>query len=356
MKKLASRCVAACLLFCSLASVPADACSRSLSTVYVPPDFRIRVAHDGNTVPGITIEIYDNADLDRKKDGEEWKPILTSQTDPQGRVKVKNLAPGSYLVQTKGPAAGSAVYATVSTKYRREDAGISLEWPFSWLRTLKTRALAGEFASNNPWKPFEKIHVELWTAGAALPLAAVDTDREGGFHFSETNPGIYVLRIRGDQKRVTPDWQVEGDIPIELLPDDKNAPPSLTLYLSESSCGIQYNSCPIPAAEQLPSRRFQVNDPLGAVIAHANYRVLDPTGAELATGTTDSNGIIELPSDLKGKVTLVVASPGFALFSLPLDLITPDDPASYLAIVMGVQGYGGDQCSKAVLEKHATQK
>jgi hypothetical protein len=246
------------------------------------------------------------------------------------------------------------VYAIVSTNQISPAAGITLQWPFSWQGTLKSRALAGKLASNNPWKPFEKIHVELWRDGAALPIATADPDTEGGFHFSETNPGIYVLRIRGEQKNVRPDWQVEGDIPIELLPNDQSAPQSLTLYLSESSCGIQYNSCPIPDAMELPSRRLQVNDPLGAVIAHANYRVLSATGTDLATGVTDSKGIVELPSELNGKVTLVVASPGFALFSLPLDLIAPDDPAPYLAVIMGVQGYGGDQCSKAFLEKNAT--
>jgi hypothetical protein len=246
------------------------------------------------------------------------------------------------------------VYAIVSANQSSPASGITLQWPFTWQGTIKTRSLAVKLASNNPWKPFKKIHVELWTAGAALPLDVADPDTQGDFHFRETDAGIYILRVRAEQKRVDPEWQVAGDIPIELLPNDHTAPQSLTLYLSESDCGIQYNSCPVPdSAGMLPSRRLQVHDPLGAVIAHAKYRVLSPAGEELATGDTDSNGLIELPSELKGKVTLVVASPGFALFSLPLDLITPDDPAPFLFIEMGVQGYGGESCSTASLEKNA---
>jgi hypothetical protein len=328
-------------------------CTTSRSEVLVPPTFRISVWHEKEPVSGIQIAVYDVKDS--HSDG-EWKPMLRLFTAKDGDVEISGLHDGRYIVQTEGPGQGSAAYAIVSTTHKHPQTGITLQWPFSWHDILKVRTLTGELASNNPWQPFENIHLELWTAGASAPLAVKDTGRNGHFHFNETNPGIYVVRIRGEQKGVSPNWQVEGDIPIELLSNDTNAAQSLASYLSQSSCGIQYNSCPIPGALALPSRRLQVHDPFGAVIANANYRVLDPAGTELATGTTSSKGIAELPSELEGKVTLVVASTGFMLFTLPVDLIPPEDPAPYLAVVMGVQGYGGDQCSTAVLEKHAPQK
>lgn len=345
------RCVSACMLLCLTISNKLYGCSRSLAEIQVPANFQVTVLHELQPISGIQIAVYDVADSD--KTGHQ-KPILRMFSGQNGTVQIGDLHPGTYIVQTEGPGQGSAVYAIVSASRSSPTRGITLQWPFSWQATLKSRTLAGKLASNNPWKPFERIHLELWSAGATLPLAVVDAGTEGRFHFGETIPGVYILRIRGEQKRVSPDWQVEGDIPIELLPNDNDAPVSLTLYLSESSCGIQYNSCPVPAPLTLPSRRLQLHDPLGAVIAHANYRVLSPAGAELASGSTDSEGIAELASELNGRVTLVVASPGFALFTLPLDLIPPDDPAPYLAIVMGVQGYGGDNCSTALLEKHAT--
>jgi hypothetical protein len=339
------------MLFCLLACNKLYGCMRSLAEVQIPTSFRITVVNEKEPVAGIQIAIYDASD---PKDTDNQKPILRVVSGNDGSVQVGDLHPGRYIVQTEGPGQGSAVYAIVSANQSSPASGITLQWPFTWQGILKTRSLTGKLASNNPWKPFEKIHVELWTSGAALPLAITDPDTQGDFHFSETDAGIYILRVRAEQKRVSPEWQVAGDIPIELLPNDKTAPQSLTLYLSESSCGMQYNSCPIPAAEMLPSRRLQVHDPLGAVIALAKFRVLSPTGAEMASGATDSNGIVELPSELKGKVTLEIASPGFALFILPLDLITPDDPAPYLFVEMGVQGYGGKSCSTASLEKNAT--
>jgi hypothetical protein len=330
----------------------AYACTVSLATVQVSTSFRVFVRDGTSSLPGIQVEVFDQAEL---KSDSEWKPVLTLVTGRDGATHVQNLRPGTYLVATKGPGGGSAVYAQVSTEPRQPHNNVTLAWPFSFSsEILKVRTLAGRLESNNPWKPFENVHLELWTAGAEAPLAIKDTEAEGRFHFSEAKPGIYILRIHGRQKNVDDNWQVDGEIPLRLSPAAADSPEPLSLYLGMSSCGITYDSCPIPSALGLPSRRLQVRDPLGAVIAHAKYRVLDLAGAELATGSTDSDGIAELPSELKGKVTLVVASTGFTLFTLPLELHPPDDTASYLAVEMGVQGFGSDQCGAANLEKHAT--
>jgi hypothetical protein len=209
-------------------------------------------------------------------------------------------------------------------------------------------------ASNNPLAPFENIRAELWTAGVQEPLAVQDIGMDGHFQFKETKPGIYILRIRGQRKSARYNSQIEGDIPLELLPAAKDSQESLSLYLGTSDCGITYDRCPVPRAEALPTRRLQVYDPIGSIITYSQYRVLNPAGAEVAAGSTGSNGIVELPHELNGIVTLLVTKTGSPVFELPLDLIDPTDTAKYLVVTMGVQGYGGDQCSKAVLEKNAT--
>jgi hypothetical protein len=342
------------LLFvlCLLIPVPARACSYSLATVHVSSDFRVIVRHGSTPMPGIKVEVYDEREPYQSDGAPQQKPVVTLVTSQDGAAEVKNLSKGVYLVQTAGPGGGRAVYAKVSS-----DPGNSREVSFDWPSgrgTLKTKSLSGELASNNPWKPFENLHVELWTPGAETPLAAVETGTGGRFNFNGPKPGLYVLRIRGQQKNVRDDSQVEGDVPLELTSSAPDVPETISLYLGMSTCGITYDSCPIPSAEALPSRRVQVLDPLGAVITHARYRVLDHAGSELAAGYTGSDGIVELPSQLNGKVTLVVAKTGFTLFALPLDLLPPDDTASYLWLRMGVQGYGGDKCSAASLEKNAT--
>ncbi len=202
----------------------AGACWVSLPTVRVTPTFRVFVLHGSAPVSGIEVEVFDNADLERTLGKTEWKPILTLFTGPDGAVDVQKLRSGRYLIETKGPGKGSATYAEVSTGHGKASNRITLAWPFSSDGILKTRVLAGQLASNNPWIPFQDIHVELWTAGAKTPVSAENTGAEGHFHFEQTAPGIYILHVRGQQKGVGDTWQVDGDIPLELSPSAANVP------------------------------------------------------------------------------------------------------------------------------------
>jgi hypothetical protein len=333
----------------------ADACFITLATVHVSTNFRVVVQHGSTPIPGIEVAVFDNADLAKSAGETEWKPkpILALVTGPDGAVDIQNLKPGSYLIETKGPGRGSAVNAEVSAKRVKGNNRISLEWPSSWTETLKAKTLAGTLVSNNPWIPFQDIHVELWTAGAKTPISTANTGAEGHFRFEQTTPGVYILHVRGQQKGVGDTWQVEGDIPLELSPSAVNLPEVLSLQLAESSCGVSYSSCPAPTVVAMTSRRIRVRDPLGAVIARAQYELDDQSGAAKAQGTTDSNGIAVLPPDLLGKMTLVIASPGFTLLRQPLDLRALDANAGDLLVSMAVQ-MSENQCSSVSLEKHAT--
>lgn len=343
------------LLMFGLAWQAANACFLTLPTVHVWTNFRIVVQHGSTPIPGIQVAVFDNADLAKLADKTEWqpKPILTPVTGPDGAVEIQKLKPGSYLIETKGPGQGSAVNAVVSAERVKAGNRITLAWPFSWDGTLKTRALAGQLESSNPWIPFQDIHVELWTAGAKTPISAENTGAEGHFHFEQTAPGIYILHVRGQQKGVGDTWQVDGDIPLELSPSAIHVPDALTLQLGESSCGISYSSCPAPNIVTMTSRRIRVRDPLGAVIAHAEYELEGPSGAIKAHGSTDSNGIAKLPPDLLGKMTLVIGRPGFTLLKQALDLRAFDANAGDLLVSMAVNGFD-NQCSSVSLEKHAT--
>ena len=344
--------VSACIVFCALFSAKLFGCVRSLESFKVPPSFRVSVWNDAKSVPGITIAVYKDGS---SVEGVRPIPVLTLQTDHTGSAEVKDFAPGVYVVATTGPGQGSAAYAVVATNHNKPSSEIKLDWPSISVRgVLSARTLMGVLASNNPWTPFESLHAELWTAGVQEPLAVQDLGMDGHFQFNETEPGIYILRIRGQRKNARYDAQVEGDIPVELLPATNNSQDPLSLYLGMSDCGITYDRCPVPSADTLPARRLQVYDPLGSVITDSEYRVLNPAGAEVAAGSTGPNGMVELPRELNGMATLVVKKTGSPVFTLPLDLIPPTDPAPYLVVTMGVQGYGGDQCSAEHLEKNAT--
>jgi hypothetical protein len=332
------------LFFFLLIPFPAQPCSRSLDRIRVSPDFRIIVTHDATPVPGIQVEVCD----------EESVPVLKLVTSRDGSAEVKSLRKGTYLVATSGPGRGSAVYAVVAERSDKSRNEISLEWPFSWRGTLKTRSLSGELVTNNPFIPFQNVHVQLWAAGLETPLAVVDTGPQGRFGFDETRPGIYVVRIQGRQDK--PYDQIEGDLSVELAPSAPDAVPSLALRLEMTTCGIEYNSC---LANETPiatsSRRIQVMCKPGMCefpgIENAKYRLLDDHGALIAEGATDHEGIAQLPPEFVGRVTLVVAFPLTATVQQALDLLPVDEHAPTLLITMTADD---SECSAVSLEKHAT--
>jgi len=349
------RALIACVVFCALFATKLFGCMRSLASVSVPPSFRISVWNDTKTVHGIAVEIYNEALS--YPEGVKPTPVLTLQTDRNGNAEVNNLAPGTYVVQTTGPGQGSALYALVATNHPKPSSEIKLEWPYSRQKTLKSRTLAGDLLSNKPWHPFENIHLELWTAGSPAPLAVEDTGPDGRFHFNESRAGIYILRVRGQQKDIDPAYQVQGDVVIELSPSSSDST-EISLRLDETDCGIEYSNC--PASDDKPvtmaSRHIQVLNVPGTAeypaIDDARYKLLNDHGVSIAEGTTDKNGMAELPSDVTGRTTLIVASPLLTTLQQTLDMLPPIAGAPDLAVTLRQL----DECSTVTLEKHAPQK
>jgi hypothetical protein len=336
---------------------PARACSLSLARIHVSPDFRIIVSHGSTRIPGIPVEVYDEG---KRGDSQtERTPVLTLVTSQDGIAEIKNLDKGTYLVETKGPGGGSAVYAVIGDRPEKSTSEISLQWPFSLNQTLKARSFSGNLVSNDPWKPFENVQVLLWAPGLEKPLAVADTGPQGSFHFDVTQPGIYVLRILGHQSDVSPDHQVGGDLSVELDPSAPDASASLLLRFSMTTCGIKYSNC--PAADPTivtASRRIKVMHRPGMAeypeVRDAKYKLLDDRGALLAEGTTDQRGIAELPPELQGKMTLIVGSSGLTTFQQSLELLSPDESAPGLVVTMTVLGDYSESCSTVRLESHAT--
>jgi hypothetical protein len=336
---------------------PARACSLSFESVHVSSNFRVIVSHGSTPIPGIQVEVYDEGE--RRDSHTEQKPILTVITSQNGAAEIKNLDKGTYLVVTKGPGGGSGVYAVIGDRPEKSTSEISLEWPFSLNQTLKARTFSGNLVSNDPWKPFENVQVLLWAPGLEKPLAVADTGPQGRFHFDVTQPGIYVLRVLGSQRDVSPDGQIEGDLSVELDPSAPDASPSLFLRFSMTTCGIKYSNCPASdTAIVTASRRIKVMHRPGMAeypeVKNAKYKLLDARGALLVEGATNQRGIAELPPDVQGKVTLIVGSSGLTTFQQSLELLSPDESAPGLVVTMTVLGDYSESCSTVRLEKNAT--
>ncbi len=339
---------------------PAQACSLSLDRIHVSPDFRVIVSHGATLIPGIQVEIYDEDERQQREAAGERKPMLTLVTSRDGVAEIKNLAKGTYFVATKGPGGGSAVYAIIGDSPDKIRDEITLQWPFSLNETLKTRNFSGQLLSNDPWKPFQNVQVELWAPGLEKPLAKEETGPQGLFHFDVARPGIYVLRVVGHQDDVKPDDQIGGELAVDLDSAAPDSLASLPLRFAMTTCGIVYSRCPgndTPVATA--SRRMKVMHEPGVSeypeVRDAKYKLLDVRGASIAEGITDRNGIAELPSEFVGRSTLVVASSGLTAVQQLLEFLPADESSSDLVVTMTSIG-GSNNCSAVRLEKHAPQK
>jgi hypothetical protein len=338
-----------------LAAPELHACMRSLAEIKVPPSFRVSVVHEQEPVSGIPVAVYDAKDLSASA-----APIVRLLTGKDGKVEIRDLREGKYIVVTEGPGQGDGVYAIVSNDNKTSNAGFALQWPFSRQEILQLKALAGELSSNDPWTPFANIHLELWTAGGSAPLAVQETGPEGRFNFNSTRPGIYILRIQGHQKDVKPDNQIEGELPVELSPSAPEASASVYLRLETSDCGIEYSSCPSGNDTPLETaaRQFQVVYGPGIEgeypwIKNVRFKLLDDHGTSIAEGRTDEKGMATLPSDFAGRASLLVADWGLTSLRQSLDLLPANEGTPALVVSMGgLMGEG--HCSSVSLEKNAT--
>jgi hypothetical protein len=347
-----------CMLTVSvLASLgPALACQTSAPpvTFKVPPTFRVLVKHEDKPVRGVRVGVYREKPKRSRSGEDQWREILVSPTDQDGVLTVHDLAPGQYKVRTEGPGRSEGVYVEVrGGKARGVRGQISLTWPNSELLVIKTKALRGELHSSNPQQPFDQVEIQLWTPSSQSP-AATQNGADGHFNFENYPPGVYILRIKAHRQDLTENWQPDGDIALEVVPDGAGIPDSLSMPLGMTSNGLAYANCPLPMSMDLRARQIAVTDPMGAVIARAKYMIEDNQLNRLASGQTDEDGRAKIPSDLHGNAKLTLWSLGFTPLEQPLNFLPADPDAPAMSIIMRPHSNG--ECSEGRPERHAAQQ
>ncbi|PYP92930.1 MAG: hypothetical protein DMG65_02770 [Candidatus Angelobacter sp. Gp1-AA117] len=328
-------------------TMAASACTVVLPAYKVQPSFDVLISYGKKPMPGIKVVLYQSQVLDHS--------FITSVSNENGIVNIKNLAPGKYLIDVEDLGGGSSAELEVQKVQTWESRQqISLSWPAG--NSVQTRNLRGRLVPEDGDRSYAGMDLKLWKPGASGPLAVTKIGKDGSFAFDTTEPATYVLELVDPRKSASKnknDIATIGFIPVDVISSGGEAPDKLELALGESSCGLTYSHCLPGAPIAISSRAFHVVDSMGAVI-RSSYRLVGSNHRPLSL-ETNTSGEGAIPSDITGPGELVIQALGFVSLHQNINLLAADPRAPALKVMMAVQGPGAE-CSKAFLETNAPQK
>jgi hypothetical protein len=91
---------------------------------------------------------------------------------------------------------------------------------------------------------------------------------------------------------------------------------------------------------------------MGAVVGSAEYVAEAVSDHRVVSGRTDSSGIAQFSDELRGAYKFRIFSLGFTPLDQIVEFESPEPGAPRLRVILDISG----NCSKASLEKHATQR
>jgi hypothetical protein len=224
---------------------------------------------------------------------------------------------------------------------------VEFQWPL--YQVVYAKNLRGRLWSANPQAPFEAIELQLLPVDGGKPIQIQQASEQGRFDFGQTKPGLYVLKMHAMQKGVAKEWEPDGPIAVRISPDSPSTGEDIQLPIGMTSCGINYVQCAPSKPLTVSSRAVLVLDEMGARVSGARFTIQDDTGRTVASGQSGKDGLINLPSDLKGLHKMDIYSSGFTPLEVPLQVEEFRPHAEALKVLLNIAG----TCSRVSLEKHA---
>lgn len=170
-----------------------------------------------------------------RRDGPIYGLVLASvETDSTGTAHFVAIPSGTYTVSVAGGLLFSKPEIQVANRGKL-DSRLMLDWP---PKVVPTRALLGRLTTSEEVSvgpvPLPRASVELLDLRTSRLIEAVQTDDNGVYEFSTTEPGLYALRVHRPAI-----GQIEsgtGDLAVELDPAaGEVAVPEIKVLQSECS-------------------------------------------------------------------------------------------------------------------------
>ena len=279
--------------------------------VPVGKEFRVRVTDRGIPVRGLRVMLASYAPKD----------VTYALTDADGYAFFSNLSPGVFAVTSDHDAGPSPDSIQVEVSQNGPpNITVQLRWPN--LDPIKVRSVSGVLRGPG-YYPSERqvpLSLSLLEGITTKVLATTMTDSKGRFDFKkdELPPGLYFLRLNPSGLR-SMNEEIQGWIPISLDPQAKQD--VLNADMGWSSCGLGY-------AQQEQRPEIGISKICGDVADSAGVGIFDVQILLLGTGedaqvmdqTTAKNGRFTLQEEHDGSYQLLVKSPGFQPFLIPIRL------------------------------------
>lgn len=218
-----------------------EACTRFFPTFAVRPDFTVEInlrerSEKGSPMSGVRVSLSPQNGND-----------VSSISDSNGKAYFGSLKPGHYflVVEMAGVESEAANLEVSPDKLTAKDR-LEFGWPLQ--EVFKVQTVSGRFGTTKfdkkvgdivPKDPLVGATVTLTDVLRGREISSTVTDEHGNFNFDGVPDALYKLHIAEAPKAETTQWDIKGDVLVDLSRSATNSVlPRLNFGMT--SCGLTY--------------------------------------------------------------------------------------------------------------------
>lgn len=266
---------------------------------------------------------------------ESGSPVATATTDADGYYLFEGQAAGNYTIAVTGVPAGLSQSYDLDGVATADQAAFTLG-PGEERRDVDFGYGYSGSVGDTVWLDADLNGAqnggETGISGATVTLkdgngdvvATATTGADGKYLFTRLAPGSYVVTVSGLPAGAVQTYDLDGIASANAA--------TFTLGVGEAKLDVDFGyGQPSSAGDRvwLDANRNGVQDSDEAGISGVTVKLLDASGAALATKTTDSNGLYLFDQLVAGDYSVVVTPPASLTQTYDLDGLSTAHKASF---------------------------
>lgn len=236
-------------VFAAIASVNAVPCISLAPEFKVSRSFSVHVKNDIGPVVGVKLKVSRfkwtefeklSNDQQRYADLKVFEEIIAeSTTDSTGTAEFSLVRTGSFTLSIEGSAT-QLDWVELKVFDQASSPIVEMQWPsVTILRTVHLRGKLAKGLFSSRSIPLRNNALMLHTLVDYKDVAAITTDDDGAFEFSNVAPGLYFLQIIRTSVETDDFYKPEGNIAVYVAPESSRD--ALMISTVNTSCGLMYD-------------------------------------------------------------------------------------------------------------------